>query len=111
MFGEMMKSDEGTFWDRRYQAEGAIWGEAPSPTARAAARHLPPNPRVLEVGFGYGRDLSFLLRQGCKVVGIDLSREGQRQAEARLEREGLQPDDLLAGRFEDCALPGERFDA
>ena len=35
-----MSGDEGTFWDRRYRAEGEIWGDGPSPTALAAAPHL-----------------------------------------------------------------------
>src|SRR5262249_53590251 len=85
-----IQSDEGAFWDRRYQAEGAIWGEAPSPTAWAAVRHLPARARVLEIGFGYGRDLAFLIGRGCKVVGIDLSSEGQRQAEGRSQQRGLK---------------------
>ena len=73
-----MTSDEREFWDRRYSREGAIWGDGPSPTALLLAGCLPPRARVLEVGFGYGRDLLFLLRNGCRVAGIELSGEGRR---------------------------------
>jgi SAM-dependent methyltransferase len=106
-----MKSDEGEFWDQRYRAEGAIWGDGPSPTAELAARYLHASDRVLEVGFGYGRDLAFLSRQRCKVFGMELSREGHRLARDRLLREGLRPEELVLGKFEDSSLPLGSFDA
>src|SRR4051812_5277132 len=106
-----MRSDEGGFWDERFRREGAIWGEAPSPTALTALRHLPANARVLEVGFGYGRDLAFLLRQGFRVWGVDLSPEARRRTEERLRREGLTAERLQTGPFEDSDLPEGQFDA
>jgi SAM-dependent methyltransferase len=106
-----MRSDEGPFWDERFRREGAIWGEAPSPTAKALLHYLPANARVLEVGFGYGRDLAFLLRHGHRAWGVDLSAEARRRTEARLRREGLAAERLLTGRFEDSDCPDGQFDA
>jgi hypothetical protein len=57
-------SNEGAFWDNRFHTKGAIWGNGPSPTAQLAARYLHGGECVLEVGFGYGRDVCYLLRQG-----------------------------------------------
>src|SRR5438876_9345834 len=74
------ESSQGEFWDRRYSKEGAIWGEVPSPTAQTAARYVQPQDRVLDIGFGYGRDLPFFARQQCRVWGVDLSQEGCRRA-------------------------------
>src|SRR5688572_30253436 len=102
-------SDEGAFWDRRFREEGAVWGEAPSPTALLAATYARPGDRVLDVGFGYGRDLPFLARQGYQISGIDLSVEGRKLAEARLRREGLAPECLVTGRFEDGPFPDHAF--
>src|SRR5262249_1987891 len=105
------RSDEGQFWDERFRREGAIWGEEPSPTAKALLHYLPANARVLEIGFGYGRDLAFLLSQGHRAWGVDLSPEGRRQAEARLRCAGLAAERLLTGSFEDSGCPDGQFDA
>ena len=107
----LMTSNHSEFWDRRFQTEGAIWGESPSSTAQRAVGYLPAQARVLEVGFGYGRDLAFLLRHGFRVSGIDLSREGRRRAEHRLRQEGLWPETLVTGRFEEHPFPAGAFDA
>jgi SAM-dependent methyltransferase len=105
-----MDNNANTFWDRRYSTEGAIWGEEPSPTARLAARYVRPGARVLEVGFGYGRDLAFLGRQQCLVSGVDLSVIGREMAETRLRHCGVQPEGLWMGAFEDSAFPTPGYD-
>ena len=106
-----MPSDEGSFWDRRYREEGAIWGEGPSPAARLLAPHLRPGDRLLDIGFGYGRDLVYLGKQGCRVSGVEISDEGRRQALIRLERQGVRPEELYTGHFEGVPFPPESFDA
>jgi SAM-dependent methyltransferase len=105
-----MHSDEGKFWDQRYSKEGPIWGTDPSPTAVLAAQYLPAGAHVLDAGFGYGRDLAFLLKSGFRVSGIDLSVEGRRLALDWLHDQGLKPEQLWTGRFEETAFP-EPFDA
>jgi SAM-dependent methyltransferase len=63
------------------------------------------------VGFGYGRDLAFLLRQAHRVWGIDLSAEGRRRAELELRREALAPECLTTGAFEENTYQAGFFDA
>lgn len=106
-----MTSDEGDFWDRRYRAEGTIWGEEPSPTAVLAAPYLAAGARVLDIGSGYGRDLAFLAGRACGVVGVEISGEGHRLARQRLDELGGGAAQLLQCRFEDAPLPEETFDA
>jgi SAM-dependent methyltransferase len=106
-----MRSDEGRFWDERFRREGAIWGEGPSPTVKALVPRLSAGALVLEVGFGYGRDLAFLIGQGHRAWGVDLSPEARRRTEERLRRAGLRAERLLTGRFEDSDLPTGQFDA
>jgi SAM-dependent methyltransferase len=106
-----MTSNEGAFWDHRFRTEGAIWGNGPSPTAELDARYLQDRARVLEVGFGYGRDVCYLLRQRYRVFGIEASRGAHRLTRGRLRREGLKADGLLLGHFEENTLAEGSFDA
>jgi SAM-dependent methyltransferase len=106
-----MPGEDGAFWDGRYSREGPIWGWDPSPTAREAVPYLRPGLHVLDVGFGYGRDLAFLMRHGCRASGIDLSTEGRRLALELLEKQGLSPERLWTGRFEEVDLPAGHYDA
>lgn len=106
-----MASNEGEFWDSRFQQEGAIWGEGPSATARAAAPYLAAGTRLLDTGFGYGRDLLYFAQRGCSVSGIDPSRIGRRMAVARLDRAGVSCEQLATGDFENGECPSGPFDA
>lgn len=106
-----MNSEDADFWDQRYRSEGAIWGEQPSPTAIRAAAFLVPGARVLDVGFGYGRDLDFLAGHGCRVSGVEISREGHRLTERRLAAHNGRVERLYLGRFEELQLPQASFDA
>jgi SAM-dependent methyltransferase len=76
-------------WQARYERDGHLWGDDPSPLARlavtrlsepapsapAVARPSGPAPSTLaiaDLGCGYGRDAFFLAAQlGCRVHGID----------------------------------------
>src|SRR5262249_33627595 len=104
------QSSQGEFWDKRYSKEGAIWGEVPSPTAQIAGRYMQAQDRVLDIGFGYGRDLAFYARRQCLVWGVDLSQEGCRQAEARLREQALNAQSLIHCPFEDSPFPECWFD-
>jgi SAM-dependent methyltransferase len=111
MSQEVMTSSAGAFWDHRCRAEGAIWGNGPIPTAELAARYLQEGDRVLEVGFGYGRDMCYLLQQRYRFFGIEASREGHRLTEDRLRHEGLEADGLMLSNFEKNTLADGSFEA
>ena len=56
---------------------------------QTALAFLPPDGRVLEVGFGPGHLLADLAAAGYKPVGLDLSQAMVRQTARRLRRRGL----------------------
>ena len=63
------------YWDRRYTAEGKIWGENPSLTAlRALELFQKAGARsILVPGSGYGRHTAFFSKSGFEVTGIEIS--------------------------------------
>ena len=105
-----MSDAAAQFWNRRYSAHSACWGEDGSPTLQAALRHFPASGRVLEIGYGYGRDLLLLARRGLEVVGIDPAGEGRRMAEERLAVRRLAAT-LMTADFVEADLPVAAFDA
>lgn len=107
---KVMGSDSGQFWDVRYRNEGNIWGDHPSPTALIAAKYIRPHTNILDIGFGYGRDLPFLIQCGAKVYGIEPSQEGCYRAQRLLDSYGLQSENLVISKFEDCQFPSGWFD-
>ena len=102
--------EQASFWDRRYSAEGAIWGEEPSPTARLVSERAALGTRVLDVGFGYGRDMAYLIKCGLDVSGVDLSWEGRKQAESRFHRAGVRARALRVAAYAEDVFPPESFD-
>lgn len=63
------------YWDKRYQAEGKIWGFSPSCTAVYALEFFKKNgvKKLLVPGSGYGRNTKFFSSSGFKVTGVEIS--------------------------------------
>jgi SAM-dependent methyltransferase len=63
------------YWDKRYGAEGRIWGESPSLTAEHALELFRRNNvrKVLVPGSGYGRNTRLFSMSGFGVTGIEIS--------------------------------------
>ena len=63
------------YWDKRYSAEGKIWGDKPSLTASHALGLFQKGKvkSVLVPGSGYGRHTAFFAQAGYDVTGIEIS--------------------------------------
>ncbi len=63
------------YWNKRFQAEGKIWGESPSRTAYHALGLFQKNDvnRLLVPGSGYGRNSRLFSGSGFDVTGIEIS--------------------------------------
>lgn len=63
------------YWNERFTAEGKIWGELPSETARYALGLFLKNnvQRILVPGSGYGRNTKLFSASGFDVTGVEIS--------------------------------------
>lgn len=105
MTHQKLDSSDPEWWDNRYAKEGPNqWGQETSITAAKAASQTDKGKKILVVGFGYGRELLYLSKQGFKVSGIEQSKEGTKIAKTQLREKGLSYDTLLSEKFEDQSI-------
>ena len=91
------QSDE---WNRKYKLpypDNHVWGDDPSLTVQTLLEILPEIQeqhlqKILEVGFGYGRDFPVLLKKGYHIDGIEEALEGINEAVNHLNRLGFGRD-------------------
>jgi len=86
------------FWSNRYQKEGQIWSDNPSLTTLFVEKAANRNSEILEVGFGYGRDIAYLSQKCYRISGIEQSEVGYQMAQRQLQVKALAPK-LIQGNF------------
>ncbi len=81
-------------WDARYRTRGALWGYFPAVSAEETWWRLRETGarRVLVVGCGYGRHVTYFARRGFDTTGLDASRAAIDMAHENAREDGL---DLL----------------
>jgi len=75
--------------------------------------NLRADMRVLEAGCGFGRNLAYLMREGCQIFALDADAAGiehVRQLSASLNT-GLPVDNFQVGQIEKMPFPDEFVDA
>ncbi|MEM8527800.1 MAG: class I SAM-dependent methyltransferase [Bacteroidota bacterium] len=87
------------FWSNRYQKEGQIWLDQPSLTALFVEKVADRNSEILEVGFGYGRDIAYLSQKRYKISGIEQSEVGYQMAQQENSVSNLIQGDFLTTNF------------
>ena len=67
--------EQRSFWNKRFQNEGNVWGDNPSATATFALEIFRQHmvKRILVPGSGYGRNTKLLSGNGFQVSGVDIS--------------------------------------
>lgn len=98
-------------WDELFKEERFRWQE-PDPAVVALALKLKQQGkrRILDLGFGAGRHVAYLTREGFEVCGIDISPRGLELTQAWLQREGLHAD-LRLSDMTVIPYPDQHFDA
>ena len=97
-----------SYWDERFDCEGRIWGDAPSPTAVTATRHFRDHgvQTILVPGSSYGRNTKLLSESGFAVVGIEIS-----EAAVELAREFDALTTHHVGSVLDMSFHAAEYDA
>ncbi len=96
---------EANFWHERWANNEIGWHERdfhPFLTAHFRQLQLPPVSRVFVPLCGKTRDIAWLLQQGCKVVGSELSDIAVQQLFAEL---GVQPTVTTIGASQRYSAP------
>lgn len=75
--------------------------------------NLSPDMRVLDAGCGFGRNLVYLLREGCEVFALDANAEAVDEVRrlAAMLQPGLTPDHFAVGALERMPFPDHLADA
>ena len=76
-------------WERRYGAEGYVFGTAPSGFLAKQAHLLHPGMTALALADGEGRNGVWLAEQGLDVLAVDFSPTGQAKARALAAERGV----------------------
>lgn len=71
----MNSTSVADFWNRRYQGKAISTPKAPDETLRAAVEFLGnlEGKKVLDLGFGEGKNTLFLAAHGARVTAVDVS--------------------------------------
>jgi SAM-dependent methyltransferase len=82
-------TDAAETWNRRFGADGFLFGTEPNAWLRAHAAALPAGGRVLCVADGEGRNSVWLARQGWQVDAFDIAEVGVRKAQTLAREAGV----------------------
>ena len=96
-------------WDRRFAAEGFLFGTEPNAWLREHAGIWQPGQRVLSVADGEGRNSVWLAQQGLQVQAFDISPVGVAKARALAAAAGVAVDYAVAD-VDGWAWPEAAFD-
>jgi len=96
-------------WDERFSQVEPVYGEAPNGYLQAQAFRLKPGMKVLVPGDGYGRNGTWLAKQGFVVHTVDLSPVGVERAQKAARAAGLEMS-IELGDLSTWKWPVEEFD-
>ncbi len=102
-------ADAAATWDRRFAAEGFLFGTEPNAWLREHAGIWQPGQRVLSVADGEGRNSVWLAQQGLQVQAFDISPVGVAKARALAAAAGVAVDYAVAD-VDGWAWPEAAFD-
>ena len=96
------------YWDKRYRAEGRIWGDKASRTAGQALEIFNTHKikNILVPGSGYGRNTRLFSEAGFRVTGVEISPEA-----CKMAQEFDPQSSFINASALDMSFLAEKFDA
>lgn len=101
--------DAADHWNRRYAADGFLFGTEANAWLQAHADVWPPGAQVLCVADGEGRNSVWLARRGLRVTAFDIAEVGVDKARRLAAQQGVSVDFRVAG-VDDFDWPEAAFD-
>jgi len=89
-------SDPAGTWNRRFEAEGYLFGTEPNAWLREHADVWRPGQRVLSVADGEGRNSVWLARRGLVVDAFDIAEVGVAKARRMAAEHGVRVNYAVA---------------
>jgi SAM-dependent methyltransferase len=89
-------SDPAETWNRRFEAEGYLFGTEPNAWLREHAHAWRPGQRVLSVADGEGRNSVWLARRGLVVDAFDIAQVGVAKARRMAAEQGVSVNFAVA---------------
>lgn len=102
-------ADPAGTWNRRFTAEGYLFGTEPNAWLREHAGLWQPGQRVLSVADGEGRNSVWLARQGLQVDAFDISEVGVAKARRLAAEQGVSCN-FSVNDCDDFAWPQDTYD-
>lgn len=109
MTGSITPQERVRFWNERYAADPAWYGEEPNAFLVSVRDRLPATGRAFVPGDGQGRNGLWLAREGFEVFSVDLSDRAVAEANARARAGGL-PLEAVAGDLKTVPIEAGAFD-
>ena len=78
------------FWNRRYEADGFLFGREPNAFVKSQAHLFEAGLDVLSIADGEGRNGVFVARQGAKVTSVDFSEAALEKAQLLADEHGVE---------------------
>lgn len=102
-------TDAALMWNRRFEAEGFLFGTEPNEWLREQASALPAGGRVLCLADGEGRNSVWLARRGHAVDAFDISDVAVAKARRFAQSQGVRVD-LAVADSDRLAWPAACYD-
>ncbi|MBT3701856.1 MAG: class I SAM-dependent methyltransferase [Alphaproteobacteria bacterium] len=77
-------------WNRRYEADGFLFGREPNAFVKSQAHLFKAGMDVLSIADGEGRNGVYVARQGANVTSVDFSEAAQEKARGLADEHGVE---------------------